>query len=98
MSEEWHEELDSIDNELLRLLNMRARVAVKTVGRCVARAEAEAALGRACRANAGPLGEQAVARIFRRIMRETRGASHLRDDARRAWLEESPHEEVGELV
>jgi chorismate mutase len=98
MGKEGHDELDSIDNELLRLLNMRARVVVKTGGRCAARAEAEAALGRACHANAGPLGEQAVARIFRRIMREMRGASHRRDDARRAWLEESPHEEVGELV
>ena len=97
-SEDWHDELDSIDNELLRLLNMRARVAVKACGwRCAPRGDAEAMLERACRANAGPLGEQAVARIFRRILRETRRAGQRRNEARRAWLEESPYEEVGEL-
>ncbi len=100
-SEDWRAELDSIDNELLRLLNRRARVAVK-VGSAEAvtqSGDAVEALERACRANAGPLGEQAVAKIFRRIVSETRSARHRRNtDASRAWLDESRHEEVGELV
>jgi chorismate mutase len=95
--EDPREELDLIDNELLRLLNMRAR-AFKAGDEAQAPAgDAEAALERACRANAGPLGEQAVARIFRRIVRETRRAGR-RPRRGCAWLEESRHEEVGELV
>ena len=99
-TEDWRAELDLIDNELLRLLNRRARVAVEAgAGRPAAARDAEVALARACRANAGPLGEQAVARIFRRIFRETRCARQRRcGAARRSWLEESGHEEVGELV
>jgi chorismate mutase len=98
-TEDWRAELDLIDNELLRLLNQRARVAVEAgAGQSAAAADSDVALARACRANAGPLGEQAVARIFRRIFRETRGARQRRHAARRSWLEESGHEEVGELV
>lgn len=102
--EDWRTELDSIDNELLRLLNRRARVAVKAgAAEPIAQTgDAEEALERACRANAGPLGEQAVAKIFRRIFSETRRARHRSTDQARAWIDESRHDErhdeVGELV
>ena len=88
--EDCRAEMASIDNELLRLLNRRARLA-RRLG-----ATPADALDRACRANAGPLDENSVARIFRRIIRETRQADAPAPDwhAGRA----APPEEVGELV
>ena len=104
--EEWRAEIDSIDNELLRLLNRRARLAV---GAGAADAEHGAhthqaarppdVLERACRVNAGPLDELAVAKIFRRIIHETQqAAAHA--SALRGWpgVEMHHHEEAGELV
>ncbi|MBC7931175.1 MAG: chorismate mutase [Rubrivivax sp.] len=98
--ENWRTELDSIDNELLRLLNRRARVAVKAGAAepIAPTGDAEEALERACRANAGPLGEQAVAKIFRRIVSETRRARQRGTNSPHAWIDESRHDEVGELV
>lgn len=99
--EDWRTELDSIDNELLRLLNRRARVAVKagaTAEAVIRTNDAGESLERACRANAGPLGEQAVAKIFRRIVSETHRARQRRTDSTRLWLDESQHDEVGDLV
>jgi chorismate mutase len=102
--EDWRAELDSIDNELLRLLNRRARVAVKAgAAEAVTQTDdAGEALERACRANAGPLDEQAVAKIFRRIVTETRPTRQRGTGPARAWIDESRHDErhdeVGELV
>ncbi|HYH83998.1 MAG TPA: chorismate mutase [Pyrinomonadaceae bacterium] len=98
--EDWRAELNSIDNELLRLLNRRARVAVKAgAAETAARTgDSDDALERACRANAGPLGEQAVAKIFRRIVSETRRARRRDSNSARAWIDESQYDEVGELV
>lgn len=102
--EDWRTELDSIDNELLRLLNRRARVAVKAgaAETITQTGDSEEALHRACRANAGPLGEQAVAKIFRRIVSETRRTRHRGTDTAHTWIDESRHDErhdeVGELV
>ncbi len=77
--EYWRKEIDEIDAEVLRLLNMRARLALK-VG----------ALKRASRLpfcdpdreryvlhllqdlNPGPLDDRAVHKLFRRIIRESR--------------------------
>lgn len=72
-------EIDAIDGELLNLINRRARVAVE-VGRLKRSAgfpfldsvREREVLARACQNNAGPLDEDAVARIFRRIIRESR--------------------------
>jgi chorismate mutase len=100
--EDRRAELDLIDNELLRLLNRRARLAVETDATAQSNRHSHAnaepgLLERACRVNAGPLDEQAVAKIFRRIIRET-----VRDKRSRTplghWLDEARHEEVGELV
>jgi chorismate mutase / prephenate dehydratase len=77
--EDWRVEIDSIDGELLRLLNARARLAVRVgeskrvAGLSVCdRGREREVIERACRANQGPLDSQAVARIFRQIIRESR--------------------------
>lgn len=77
--EDRRAEIDALDSELLSLLNRRAQLALK-VGKskqdaglslCDRTREREV-VERACRANAGPLDDQAVARLFRCIIRESR--------------------------
>lgn len=77
--EDWRVEIDKIDGELLRLLNERARLAVsvgeskRAAGLAVAAPEREReVVERARRANAGPLDDEAVARLFRAVIRESR--------------------------
>jgi len=75
----WRKEIDDIDAELLRLLNMRARLALK-VGALkqaldlpVSDPERErTVLQRLREINCGPLDESAIGRVFRRIIRESR--------------------------
>ena len=75
----WRKEIDDIDAELLRLLNMRARLALK-VGALkqaldlpVSDPERErTVLQRLQDINCGPLDDRAVGRVFRRIIRESR--------------------------
>ena len=77
--EYWRAEIDEVDSELLRLLNRRARLAAK-VGRLKRAAglpyidpEREVrVLRRLQQANTGPLDHRAVAKVFRRIIRESR--------------------------
>jgi chorismate mutase len=77
--EHWRSEIDEIDKELLRLLNMRARLAVK-VGTLKKAADLpycdpereRYVLGRLQGLNDGPLDERAVVKLFRRIIRESR--------------------------
>ncbi|HEV2705494.1 MAG TPA: chorismate mutase [Pyrinomonadaceae bacterium] len=77
--EELREEIDTIDAELLRLMNRRALVAVQ-VGALKSSAglpihdpqRERTVLSRACRANDGPLDDDAVSKIFRLIIRESR--------------------------
>ena len=103
-TEDLRAEIDSIDNELLRLLNRRARLAVgpvATAGEPDARGAAREGdvLERACRVNAGPLDELAVAKIFRRIIHETQHAAPPHTPPARHWHAAEPlHEEAGELV
>ncbi len=106
-TEDLRAEIDSIDNELLRLLNRRARLAVgpaRTAGEHGASAPSAVREGdileRACRVNAGPLDELAVAKIFRRIIHETQhAATTTHSPTVRHWLAaDPPHEEAGELV
>jgi chorismate mutase len=77
--EYWRTEIDEVDRELLRLLNRRARLAIK-VGAL------KRAAGKPCsdpdrerlvlttlqQANTGPLDSRAVAKLFRRIIGESR--------------------------
>jgi chorismate mutase len=77
--EDCREEIDRIDGELLRLLNRRALLALE-IGEMKARAglplkdegREREVLSRSSVANAGPLADGSVARIFRRIIRESR--------------------------
>ena len=77
--EHWRREIDDIDDELLRLLNMRARLALKVgalkqaahLPYCDPERE-RSVLRRLKETNDGPLDEQAVGRLFRRIIRESR--------------------------
>jgi chorismate mutase len=77
--EEWRCEIDQLDNELLRLLNQRARIAcelgiVKVASGLPAydgRRERQV-LARVVAQNHGPLGPESVSNIFRRIILETR--------------------------
>jgi chorismate mutase len=75
----WRHEIDDIDAELLRLLNMRARLALKVGAMkqalnlpfCDPERE-RTVLQRLQELNDGPLDERAVGKVFRRIIRESR--------------------------
>jgi chorismate mutase len=77
--EHWRNEIDEIDKEILRLLNMRARLAIK-VGALKKAADLpfcdpereRYVLGRLQDLNDGPLDERAVGKLFRRIILESR--------------------------
>jgi chorismate mutase len=77
--EHWRKEIDDIDAELLRLLNMRARLALK-VGALKHAANLpfcdpdreRIVLRRLQDMNCGPLDQRAVDKVFRRIIRESR--------------------------
>ena len=75
----WRKEIDDIDAELLRLLNMRARLAMK-VGALKQAAHLpfcdpdreRTVLQRMQEMNEGPLDQRAIAKVFRRIICESR--------------------------
>lgn len=77
--EHWRTEIDEVDRELLRLLNRRARLAMK-VGAlkenaglpCCDNERERDVLTTLQQANSGPLDSRAVAKVFRRIIRESR--------------------------
>jgi len=77
--EYWRAEIDELDRELLRLLNRRARLAMK-VGAlkkaaglpCCDPERERAVLRDLQKANAGPLDALAITKLFRRIIRESR--------------------------
>lgn len=76
---EQRAEIDAIDSELIRLLNMRARLAIKVgelkrdAGLSICDREREhEVIERACQANSGPLDENAIIRLFQCIIRESR--------------------------
>jgi len=77
--EHWRKEIDDIDAELLRLLNMRARLALK-VGTLKQAADLpfcdpdreRTVLQRLREINSGPLDERAIGKVFRRIICESR--------------------------
>ncbi|HET9477804.1 MAG TPA: chorismate mutase [Pyrinomonadaceae bacterium] len=77
--EHWRKEIDEVDAELLRLLNIRARLALK-VGALKKSARLpfcdpnreQYVLTRLQDINTGPLDDRAVYKLFRRIIRESR--------------------------
>ncbi len=77
--EHWRNEIDQIDAELLRLLNIRARLALKVGALKQAQHlpfcdpdRERVVLERLRDMNSGPLDERAVGKVFRRIIRESR--------------------------
>jgi len=72
-------QIDVLDNELLRLLNQRARIACEVAAIkksfslpvCDSRREQQI-LDRICEKNPGPLDSQGLTNIFRCIIRESR--------------------------
>ncbi len=84
--EDWRAEIDIVDDELLRLLNRRAQMAIE-VG-ALKRREASPLcdpgrehqiLLRARQANSGPLDDQAIAKIFQCIINESRRVEERAD-------------------
>src|SRR2546422_6471885 len=77
--EDWRREINALDRELLRLLNQRARVALKIgesktasgVHLCDHTREREV-IERMCEANEGPLDDRAIVELFRAIIHESR--------------------------
>src|SRR2546422_8097431 len=77
--EYWRTEIDEVDRELLKLLNRRARLAMKvgTLKRaaglpfCDPERE-QAVLQTLQQANTGPLDRRAITKLFQRIIRESR--------------------------
>jgi chorismate mutase len=75
----WRTEIDEIDRTLLQLLNRRARLAMK-VGSlkrvaglpCCDPERERNVLSTLQRANSGPLDQRAIAKLFRRIIQESR--------------------------
>lgn len=77
--EDWRVEIDKIDAELLRLLNARAEIAVRVgeskrvAGLSVLnRGREREVIERARHNNRGPLDDEAVERLFRAVIRESR--------------------------
>lgn len=77
--EDWRVEIDKIDAELLRLLNARAEIAVRVgeskrvAGLSVLnRGREREVIERARANNRGPLDGEAVERLFRAVIRESR--------------------------
>jgi chorismate mutase-like protein len=77
--EYWRREIDDIDAELLRLLNIRARLALKVGALKQAAhipfcdpARERTVLQRLQEINDGPLDGRAVGKVFRRIICESR--------------------------
>lgn len=75
----WRKEIDEVDAELLRLLNVRARLALKVGALKKAQRmpfwdpdREQDVLTRLQDLNTGPLGDRAVYKLFRRIIRESR--------------------------
>ena len=77
--EHWRKEIDEVDVELLRLLNVRARLALKVGALKKAKAlpivdpdRERLVLQRLQELNSGPLDQRAVDKLFRRIIRESK--------------------------
>jgi chorismate mutase-like protein len=77
--EHWRKEIDEVDAEILRLLNVRARLALKVGALKKAKHlpfcdpdREEYVLTRLRHLNTGPLADRTVDKLFRRIIRESR--------------------------
>jgi chorismate mutase-like protein len=97
--EYWRSEIDEIDRELLRLLNRRARLAMK-VGAiktaaglpCCDPERERMVLGKLQAANPGPLDHEAVTKLFRRIIRESRRIEESEQNREREQVARPTHQ------
>lgn len=77
--EDWRAKINALDGELLRLLNERARLALRVgehktasgLSLCDHTREAEV-IDRMCNQNEGPLDERAIVELFRAVIHESR--------------------------
>ena len=77
--EDWRTQINALDTELLRLLNQRARIALRVgesktaegLSLCDHTREREV-IERMCEANAGPLDDRAIVELFRAVIHESR--------------------------
>jgi prephenate dehydratase/chorismate mutase len=82
--EDWRSRINELDGELLRLLNERARIALKVgeskkeagVALCDHTREREV-VERMCEANEGPLDDRAIVELYRAIIHESRRIQNL---------------------
>jgi chorismate mutase-like protein len=88
--EDWRRKIDEIDRKLVELLNERSRCVVeigrlkKTDGTPLYQPDREQeVLAAAERANRGPLSEEAIRRLFERILDEARSVERtvMQDEA-----------------
>lgn len=77
--EDWRNEIDSIDTEIVRLINQRASIAKKigvlktTAGLPILDGDREEAILRGvCSKNQGVLEDESLVRIFRQVIRESK--------------------------
>src|SRR5881394_1489192 len=84
--DDWRSRINELDSELLRLLNERARIALKVgeskkeagVALCDHTREREV-IERMCQANQGPLDDRAIIELYRAIIHESRRIQNRRD-------------------
>lgn len=97
--EYWRTEIDEVDRELLRLLNRRARLSIKVgnlkraagLPRCDPEREG-VVIRNLQQANTGPLDQRAIAKLFGRIIRESRLAEDRTEsisNGRNSWQEQA---------
>lgn len=78
--EDWRKQIDAVDRKLVELLNRRSRYAIE-IGKIKAKQKLPIytphrelqVLFNVVRANEGPLDDQAMRRLFERIIDEARG-------------------------
>src|SRR5882757_4048071 len=99
--EDQRAEINNLDAELLRLLNRRARIAMKVgaakqasgLSLCDHTREREV-IDRMCQANEGPLDDRAIIELYRVIIHESRRiqtrTAHLSDAAPESALGDRP--------
>ena len=88
---DWRKKIDELDRELVRLLNERARCAAE-IGRLkhqdglpiLEPTREQEVLQHALEANAGPLENEALRRVFQQIVEEVRRLEQQLLDQRRA--------------
>lgn len=94
---DWRNDIDRIDSEILRLLSRRAQIAIE-VG-CLKRAHGaplyspereNQVLARVIEENSGPLAVHSIQQIFRLIVRETRRAEQNAAHSNGASLSTQP--------